>query len=64
MYGSDRLIQYIANEISSADDAIMHDNGILDFDALLERVKREVEGTVDDMLEKDFSEFENVLDLH
>ena len=64
VYGSDRLIQYIANEISSADDAIMHDNGILDFEALLERVKREVEGAVDDMLEKAFSEFENVLDLH
>lgn len=64
VYGSDRLIQYIANEISSADDAIMHDNGILDFDALLERVKREVEGTVDYMQEKAFSEFENVLDLH
>ena len=64
VYGSDRLIQYIADEISAEDEAITMDNGILDFEALLERVKSEVEGFVNEANDRFYNEFIDVLDLH
>lgn len=63
-YGSDRLIQYIVDEINASSDDLMDDNGIIDFDKLLERVKNEVEGKVDEMNEKFYNMFANIWDLH
>lgn len=64
VYGSDRLIQYIANDISAADDALMRDDGTLDLEAFIEHASNEIRKFHEKVIEDAFKEFDVLENLH
>ena len=64
VYGSDRLIQYIANDISAADDELMRDDGTLDLEAFIENANNEIRKFHEKVIEDAFKEFDVLENLN
>ena len=66
-YGSDRLIQYLANEVTQEDENLLREANIPDFEAFIDRIKNEAEKVVREAyitgIEKFYGELDDVLDL-
>lgn len=62
-YGSDRLIQYLADEIDCEDDNILNGAGSQDWDAMIESVIAEVTGEYERVMDNFYNTFKDIFSI-
>lgn len=62
-YGSDRLIQYLANEIESEDANIMQGVGSQDWDAMIEKVISDVTSEYEKVMDNFYDTFKDIFSI-
>lgn len=62
-YGSDRLIQYLADEITSEDDAIMEGVGSQDWEAMIDKTVNKLEDEYEAKMEEFYNTFRDMFSM-
>ena len=62
-YGSDRLVQYLADEIDSEDENIMKGVGSQDWEAMIEKVINEISVEYEKKMEEFYNAFKDVFTI-
>lgn len=62
-YGSDRLIQYLADEIDSEDDNIMNGVGSQDWDAMIEKVIGDITNQYEKVVDDFYNSFKDIFSI-
>ena len=62
-YGSDRLIQYLADEIDSEDENIMKGVGSQDWDAMIEKVIADMSVEYEKRMDEFYNSFKDILSI-
>lgn len=62
-YGSDRLVQYLADEIDSEDENIMKGVGSQDWEAMIEKVINEVSAEYQKVMDNFYNQFKDIFSI-
>ena len=62
-YGSDRLIQYLADEIDSEDENIMKGVGSQDWDAMIEKVIADMSVEYEKRMDEFYNSFKDIFSI-
>lgn len=62
-YGSDRLIQYLADEIDSEDENIMKGVGSQDWEEMIEKVIRDISSEYEKVMDNFYNQFKDIFSI-
>ena len=62
-YGSDRLIQYLADEITSEDDSILQCAGSQDWEAMIDKTVNKLEDEYEATMEEFYNSFRDMFSM-